>query len=368
MTIDLASLGWDAEFAAGYARFAGPPSGPGDRPARVARVDRGVCTVFTAAGTDRASLGAGLLIAAARDARRLPCVGDWVAVRTWPDRRSTVEAVLPRRTQVVRASADRASRGQVLAANLDIAAVVEPLDPAPDLGRIERLLALACESGARPLVLLTKADRLARPGPVAAQVAGVVGGTEVVVVSARSGTGLERLRQLVTGGGVGGARLRQNPAPPALPRGATLGLLGASGAGKSTLVNALAGATVMATQPTRRADGRGRHTTAYRALIPLPGGGAVLDTPGLRAVGLYDTGAGLDLVFADIEQLATGCRYADCGHGTEPGCAVLAAVATGELSARRMDSWRRLHQELAWERRRAGSGASQRRRAGSGRV
>jgi ribosome biogenesis GTPase len=350
MTIDLASLGWDAEFAAGYARFAGPQFGPGYRPARVARVDRGVCTVFTAAGTDRASLGAGLLVAAARDARRLPCVGDWVAVRTWPDRRSTVEAVLPRRTQVVRASADRTSRGQVLAANLDVAAVVEPLDPAPDLGRVERMLALALESGARPVVLLTKADRLARPGPVAAQVAEVAGDTEVVVVSARTGKGLERVRQLFPRGG------------------ATLGLLGPSGAGKSTLVNALAGATVMVTQPIRRADGRGRHTTAYRALIPLPGGGAVLDTPGLRAVGLYDTGAGLDLVFADIEQLATGCRYADCGHGAEPGCAVLAAVATGELSARRLDSWRRLHQELAWEMGRArGQGAPRRRRrAGSG--
>src|SRR5258706_11658569 len=109
MTFDLASLGWDAEFASVYARFAGPEYGPGYRPARVARVDRGVCTVFAATGTDRASLGAGLLIAAARDARRLPCVGDWVAVRTWPDRRVTVEAVLPRRTQVVRATADRDS-------------------------------------------------------------------------------------------------------------------------------------------------------------------------------------------------------------------------------------------------------------------
>jgi ribosome biogenesis GTPase len=256
-----------------------------------------------------------------------------VAVRTWPDRRVTVEAVLPRRTQVVRATADRDSHGQVLAANLDVAAVVEPLDPAPDLGRVERLLALAWESGARPMVLLTKADLLARPGPVADQVAGAVAGVEVVVVSARSGTGLERLRPLV------------GP-------GATLGLLGQSGAGKSTLVNALAGATVMATQPIRRADGRGRHTTAYRALIPLAGGGAVLDTPGLRAVGLYDTGTGLDLVFADVEQLATGCRFTDCGHRSEPDCAVLAAVATGELSPRRLDSWRRLHRELAWEQRR----------------
>ena len=333
MTFDLASLGWDAEFASAYARFAGPEHGPGYRPARVSRVDRGVCAIIAATGADRASLGASLLVAAARDARRLPCVGDWVAVRTWPDQRTTVEAVLPRRTQVVRSTADRESRGQVLAANLDVAAVVEPLDPAPDLGRVERLLALAWESGARPMVLLTKADLLARPDPVVAQVAGVVAGAEVVAVSARTGTGLERLRPLVA-------------------RGATLGLLGPSGAGKSTLVNALAGASVMATQAIRRADGRGRHTTAYRALIPMPGGGAVLDTPGLRAVGLFDTGTGLELVFADVEQLAAGCRFADCGHVSEPDCAVLTAVATGELSPRRLDSWRRLHRELAWEQRR----------------
>src|SRR5690242_4474280 len=243
------------------------------------RVDRGVCTVLAESGATRASLAGAILAAAARDPIVLPCTGDWVVTHTWPDRRVTIETVLPRRSAVVRASAGAASHAQVLAANLDVAAVVEPLDPAPDLGRIERLLALAWESGARPMVLLTKADLLARPKPVVAQVAGVAAGADVVAVSARTGTGLERLRPLVE-------------------RGATLGLLGPSGAGKSTLVNALAGATVMVTQPIRRVDGRGRHTTAYRALVPLPGGGAVLDTPGLRAVGLYDTGAGLDLVFA----------------------------------------------------------------------
>jgi ribosome biogenesis GTPase len=329
MPLDLASLGWDAGFASSFHRFAGP----GFRPARVVRVDRGVCTVLGTDGTERATLGASVLVAGARDARRLPCVGDWVALRAWPDLRVTVEAVLPRRTQVVRATADRDSRGQVLAANLDVAAVVEPLDPAPDLGRIERLLGLAWESGARPLVLLTKADLVARPRPVANQVAAVATGADVVVVSARLGTGLDRVRALVT-------------------PSATLGLLGASGAGKSTLVNALAGATVMGTQATRRGDARGRHTTAYRALIPMPEGGAVVDTPGLRAVGLFDSGTGLDLVFADVEQLAAGCRFADCGHRAEPECAVLAAVATGELSRRRLDSWHKLHRELAFEQRR----------------
>jgi ribosome biogenesis GTPase len=326
MASDLTSLGWDAAFAAAYATF----DRPDHRPARVSRVDRGVCTVLAADGADRASLSSGLLVLAARDPVALPCPGDWVAVRTWPDERSTVEAVLPRRSQVVRATADAQSRGQVLAANLDAAAVVEPMDPAPDPGRIERLLALAWASGARPLVILTKADLLADPRPVAAQVADLAPGVEVIMVSARRGTGLDRLRPLV--------------AP-----GRTLGLLGPSGAGKSTMVNALAGATVMVTQQIRRADGRGRHTTTHRALIPLPGGGTVLDTPGIRAVGLFDGEDPLDHVFADVAKLAALCRFADCRHEAEPDCAVRAALDSGDLSPRRLDRWRRLQRELAWQ-------------------
>jgi ribosome biogenesis GTPase len=338
MTFDLASLGWDADFASAYAGVAAGPSGsprPDLRPARVAQADRGVCTVFAADGTDRASLGGGLLALCGRDSLALPCAGDWVVVRDWPDGRATIEAVLPRRTRVVRATAGRESRGQVLAANLDVAAVVEPMAPAPDLAQIERLLALAIDSGARPLVLLTKADLVARPGPVARQVADLAGDVDVITVSARVGTGLDRLRPLVA-------------------HGRTLGLLGPSGSGKSTMVNALAGAPVMATQQIRRADGRGRHTTVYRALIPLPGGGVVLDTPGVRAVGLFDSADGLDRVFAEIDRLAEGCRFDDCDHDREPGCAVLAALATGELSARRLDSWRKLRRELDRESRRRG--------------
>jgi ribosome biogenesis GTPase len=329
MKFNLASLGWDAGFAAGYARF----DRPDHRPARVARVDRGICTVFAADGMERASLSGGLLVLAGRDPVALPCAGDWVAVRTWPDERHTIEAVLPRRTTVVRATAGRRAQGQVLAANLDAVAIVEPLDPAPDLGRVERLLALAWESGARPLVVLTKADLLADPELVAAEFAEVAPGLEVVVASARSGAGLARLRPLV--------------AP-----GRTLGLLGPSGAGKSTLVNALAGTTVMATQRIRRRDGRGRHTTTYRALIPLPGGGVVLDTPGVREVGLFDSEDGLDRVFADVDVLAEACRFADCRHETEPACAVRAAVEAGDLPVRRLDSWRRLQREVSWQRRR----------------
>jgi ribosome biogenesis GTPase len=328
MSFDLPSLGWDDEFAYAYARF----DRADQRPGRVTRVDRGVCTVATATGAVRASLAGAVLSSAGRDPVTLPCAGDWVVVRTWPDQCLTVEAVLPRRTAIVRATAGKEAQGQILAANLDAAAVVEPLEPEPDLGRIERLLALAWESGALPLVVLTKADLVRDPRAVSRHVATVAPTVKVYPVSARTGAGLDKLMPLVA-------------------KGRTLGLLGGSGAGKSSLVNALAGATVMATR-VLRADGRGRHTTAYRALVPLPDGGAVLDTPGVRGVGLFDAAAGLDQAFADVTGLAGGCRFTDCVHLREPGCAVRAAVADGRMSVRRLESWHRLRSELADETRR----------------
>lgn len=328
MTVDLSSLGWDDFFATSYAAF----DRANHRPGRVSRVDRGVCTVLTADGTDRASLSGNLLAAVARDPVALPCAGDWVVVRTWPDARATVESVLPRRTAVVRHVAGKQSRGQVLAANLDAAAVVEPMHPAPDLGRIERLLSLAWESGAPPLVVLTKCDVAADPQAVAGQVAEAAPGAPVHAVSAHRGTGLDQLRPLVVAG-------------------RTLGLLGPSGAGKSTLVNALAGADLMGTRALR-ADGKGRHTTTHRALLPLPGGGTVLDTPGIRAVGLFDGEAGLDRSFADVTELATGCRFSDCRHEGEPGCAIAAALDRGDLAPQRLESWRKLQREVAYEMRR----------------
>lgn len=328
MRVDLSSLGWDDGFKAAYSPF----DRPDQRPARVTRVDRGVCSALTAHGPVRASLGGAVLDRAATDRSALPCAGDWVAVREWPDHRTTIEAVLARRTAVVRATVGKESGGQVLAANLDTAAVVEPLDPDPDLGRIERLLTLAYACGASPLIILTKADLLADPAAVAESVALAAPGVPVLTVSARTGAGLELLR-------------------PHVRPGRTLGLLGPSGAGKSSLVNAVVGTTVMWTQE-QRADGRGRHTTTFRALVPVPGGGAVLDTPGLRQVGVFDASEGLNDAFDDIRSLAVFCRFHPCAHDHEPECAVLAAIASGELSPRRLASWRRLKRELSYEMRR----------------
>jgi ribosome biogenesis GTPase len=328
MTFDLTSLGWDASLASAYAGYHRSDL----RPGRITRADRGVCTVLTAAGTDRASVAGTLLAAAAKDPTALPCAGDWAVLRGWPDGRTTVEALLPRRTAIIRHTAGEQSHGQVLAANLDCVAVVEPMHPTPHVGRIERLLALAWESGAPPVVVLAKADVAADPDAVAAQIAEVAPGVPVYPVSAQTGAGLGVLLPLVV-------------------PGRTLGLLGPSGAGKSTLVNALARAEVMGTR-TLRADGRGRHTTTYRALVPLPGGGAVLDTPGVRAVGLIDAASGLEQAFSDVEAIAAGCRFSDCRHCGEPGCAVQAALDSGDLAPRRYESWRRLHREMAYEMRR----------------
>jgi ribosome biogenesis GTPase len=323
---ELSRLGWDATFASAYGPFDRADAAPG----RVLRADRGVCTVLDAGGVTRASLGGGVLLSAAHDPAGLPCAGDWVVLRRWPDRRVTIECVLPRRTALIRRTADKDASGQVLAANMDTVAVVEPMHPEPDDARLERLLALAWDSGAEPVVLLTKSDRSGDPRAVARQLAGLAPGVAVIPVSVRRGPGVEQLRRYVT-------------------PGRTLALLGRSGAGKSTLVNALAGTPVMPVQQIRGADGKGRHTTAYRSLVLLPGGGAVLDTPGIRGVGLLDTAAGLDRAFADVAALAARCRFGDCRHEAEPGCAIAAALADGSLAPRRLASWRRLHHEVEVE-------------------
>ena len=329
----LSRLGYDAGWADAFAQAETiEVDGLAPEPARVVRTDRGACDLLDDAGPRRATWGADVLAAVANDPMAVPSTGDWCVLQQWPDGRTTVEAVLPRRTCVVRAQVNGSSSGQVLAANVDVVAVVEGLVPDPDLGRIERLLALAWESGAQPRLVLTKGDLAPDGEELAADIgANVAAGCPVDVTAAHEGRGLGELRSI-------------------LASGATVALLGASGVGKSTLLNGLVGTTVMRTQ-SLGAVHKGRHTTVTRELHLAAGGGAVIDTPGLRSVGLAG-GEGLAEVFADVENLALECRFTDCGHETEPGCAVLAAIDSGELPERRLQSWRKLQREAAFQARR----------------
>ncbi|MER5548150.1 ribosome small subunit-dependent GTPase A [Streptomyces sp. NPDC002589] len=327
--------GWEAEFA--------PYAEQGLLPGRVVRVDRGQCDVVTPLGTVRADTE----FVVPRDPMKVVCTGDWVAVDPEGGDPRYVRTLLPRRTAFVRSTSSKRSDGQVLATNIDHVVICVSLAAELDLGRIERFLALAMscsngeallheaarsgESAAQPVVVLTKADLVPDPvtlGHLVQDIETSAPGVPVLTVSALHDEGLDVLVALVGSG--------------------TSVLLGQSGAGKSTLANALVGADVMDVQATRDVDGKGRHTTTTRNLLALPSGGVLIDTPGLRGVGLYDAGSGVGQVFSEIEELAERCRFHDCAHESEPDCAVRSAVESGELAERRLESYRKLVRENQW--------------------
>jgi ribosome biogenesis GTPase len=308
--LDLRELGWNDELAENLE--------PGLVPGRVAAVHRGAFDVWTESGSVRTRLPGRLM----HDGLDVG-VGDWVGLSD-----GLIRAVLPRRSAIVRNAAGLATSAQTLAANVDVALVVSSLGPDLEPRRIERYLVTIWESGATPEIVLTKADRLDDPWPLVAEVEAVAVGVPVHVVSAVSGQGCDALRARITAG-------------------TTAVLLGSSGVGKSTLVNRWLGEDVMATTETREDDDEGRHTTTHRQILVLPGGGLVIDTPGLRELQLWDASAeALDATFADLEELAADCRFGDCTHTHEPECAVLAAVESGELPHERLQSWRKLQREL----------------------
>lgn len=281
---------------------------------RICRVDRAAVDVLTASGTMRVTT---------RSTDPVIVVGDWVAVVD-----GAVAAVAPRQATIVRAAATGESVEQPLVANVDVVLVVVATVPAPRLAMVERLVALAWDSGATPVIVVTKADLTSDPVGVAADIGGSAPGVELHCMSATTGAGLDELTAYD------------------LP-GTTLCLLGRSGAGKSTLANVLLGEHRLTTGEIR-SDGKGRHTTSHRELVTLPGGGVLVDTPGLRGAGLWLDGDGLTRAFPEIDDLVTQCRFSDCGHLTEPGCAILAAIDEGRLPRRRLDSWRKLQREAAW--------------------
>jgi ribosome biogenesis GTPase len=323
-TPTLDDLGWSES----WQRIFGELADDAFEPARVVRVDREFPLVATTAGFMRAEPAVHLV--KTRGAGSRAVVGDWVALsRPEGHDLAIIEAILPRTTSFARKDPGEQTGEQVLIANVDVVFVVQSLSgKGINVRRLERELVLAWESGARPVVVLTKAD-IAEDIEYQRQLAAdAAPGVDVIVESAVTGLGLEAIRAEVT------------------PQ-TTAALLGASGVGKSTLVNRLVGDEVQSTQATRRGDDKGRHTTIAREIVMLPGGGIIVDTPGMRGIALWDAEDGIASAFPDIDALAELCRFRDCGHEAEPGCAVRSAVEQGSLPARRLESYHALHAELA---------------------
>lgn len=301
-------------------------------PARVVAQGRGVWRVTGDFG-ECAAEAAGKLRLAAEGGADWPAVGDWVVVELRDQGSAAqIQEVLPRRNQFVRKTAGKKIAEQVIAANVDTALLVSALDADFNPRRVERYLVQCWESGAKPVILLNKADACEKPQAKLEEMEKAALGVPVCMVSARTGQGFDELQKY-------------------LVRGQTLVLLGSSGVGKSTIVNRMMGRVIQEVQDVRDSDSRGMHTTIARQIFALPNGGLLMDTPGLRELQLWEVNDGMSLTFSDIDALAARCRFSDCSHRTEPGCAVQGAIQGGELEPARLGNWHKLQRELEFLRR-----------------
>ncbi len=315
-------LGWDAYFEAlwnerAYANCV---------PARVVSQQRGIWRV---AGdfSERWAEASGSLRKESETGGDWPAVGDWVAAETHESQAHAIlQCVLPRRSRFARKTAGKQVAEQVIVSNIDVALIVAALDGDFNVRRIERYMAQCWESGARPAIVLNKADVCAEPHERLAEVERIALGVPIFLISANTGQGMAEMEAQFS-------------------KGQTIVLLGSSGVGKSTLINRLLNAEHQVTRPVRDSDSRGRHTTTSRQLFLLPGGVMLIDTPGLRELQLWNAAAGLAQTFADIDELDSQCRFRDCNHQNEPGCAIQAALASGALDEDRWESWRKLRRE-----------------------
>jgi len=322
---DLTTFGWDEFFEADFKTYAGS----GYTAGRVALEHKNLFRVYTQYGEVPAEIS-GKLRHEAVNRRDLPTVGDWVVIRSRPEGgRVMIHAVLPRRTSFVRKIAGSRTEEQIVGANIDRVFLLTALNQDFSLRRIERYLIVAWESGASPIVILSKSDLCDRVDDRLNEVQAVAPRVPVHAISVVTGRGLDDIAQY-------------------FKRGQTVALLGSSGVGKSTLINRLTGNDHLKVQTVREHDDRGRHTTTHRELILLPGGGLVLDTPGMRELQLWDGDQSLQLVFDDIEALAEKCFFGDCRHHDEPRCAVREAVGTGAVDSERYESYEKLQKELKY--------------------
>ncbi|HJX55472.1 MAG TPA: ribosome small subunit-dependent GTPase A [Methanoregula sp.] len=328
LPVSLETLGWDDESASAFSKYTGPYI-----PGRVACRQRTVYDVFIEGGSVLAGISGSM-----RKLGRFPAVGDFVVLLHRPEAgATTIVDILPRKTVFTRGVAGNEGTDQVIAANITTIFIVTAAGPDLNARRLERYLAVVHASGASPVIVINKSDLLEDPSTLVAEISPVTAGIPVVCISALTGNGISQL-------------------DPWLTPGITIALIGSSGVGKSTLINTLLEQSVQETTVTRDYDGKGRHKTTVRQMFVLKSGALMIDNPGLREVGIGTAGSGISDTFPDIVELAGGCRFSDCRHEQEPGCAVREAVSDGILSPSRLDNYLRLMRELAFEQEKSAIG------------